>query len=606
MSLKAKMIAVEPDEAEDMIGKLRRTQQLFIGPRGGRWADSQHTISFDDTPGKARLRTPDLSDDYEMGRNKRKALIKRGMNLHQAEEAIRRAGIEHGVAFGRDGEQLFRAVGNKRSVDIAPRNVRRARKHGAAVFTHNHPGTDGAMLSHNDIVWAVRHNLKEVRAVSVIGTYSLKRPPGGWGVHADRNDFGVWAVGNDSDDDDDNLNLHAWLSLLQSIAIAEARVHTINEVGEGTENEDEDAEIEQGVFEYYMRSISQRIFNQAFSGEFVPYKGFGYRSGPAARKTKGWKITFTPAARTDRTARSKVRREAGRSPHPHVPGTAFAKVRSKMSKALPEIRDCVRCNGPMLGKAGPTCGCSDKSSKRRLPMIGKADEAFDEMPAELRALISQLPFEVQASELGGAGSTDIRPTMLEANYEMPSRHPGSCVTCDHARHESVLLGGVSIRSLACSALATQPPVAASARCDLWTGRDQILIGKASNGGGPTVPFGVQRLPDYQEVYGITPEEDEARLLAAHEENRRQSNRDRNTGRYGFHGQPPEPHLRNEAMQHTPHMARPLGRMDNKPQVMAPLIFKRQPASERERLVKRPAGLPLGGETEETARASKKG
>jgi hypothetical protein len=226
-------------------------------------------------------------------------------------------------------------------------------------------------------------------------------------------------------------------------------------------------------------------------------------------------------------------------------------------------------------------------------MIGKADESFDEMPAELRALISQLPFEMQSSELGGAGSTDIRPTMLEANYEMPARHAGSCVTCDHSRRESAQLGGTEVRLLACSALATQPPVAANARCDLWTGRDQILIGKASNGGGPTVPFGVQRLPDYQEVYGITPDEDEARLQAVEEENRRLSNRERNTGRYGFHGQPPEPHLRNEAMQHTPHMARPLGRMDNKPQVTPPLIFKRQPADERERLVKRPAGLPPG-------------
>lgn len=264
-----------------------------------------------------------------------------------------------------------------------------------------------------------------------------------------------------------------------------------------------------------------------------------------------------------------------------------------MSKALPEVTDCPRCNGPMVGKCGPTCGCSDAKSKRRLPMIGKADESFDEMPAELRTLISQLPFEIQSSELGGAGSTDTRPTMLEANYEMPARHAGSCVTCDHSRHESVVIGGMAVRSLACSALATQPPVAASARCDLWTGRDQILIGKASNGGGPTVPFGVQRLPDYQEVYGITPDEDEARLRATEEENRRLSNRERNTGRYGFHGQPPEPHLRNEAMQHTPHMARPLGRMDNKPQVMPPLIFKRQPADERERLVKRPAGLPVG-------------
>lgn len=146
------------------------------------------------------------------------------------------------------------------------------------------------------------------------------------------------------------------------------------------------------------------------------------------------------------------------------------------------------CDEKMIGKCGPDmdCPCNKKKGKTRLPMIGKADEMLDsQLPDAVRVMMSQLPLEMQATELGGAGSTDIRPSMREMNYEVPSRHAGMCSTCDHAvrtvvNHPS----GVQSVALECTALAGRPGVSPSGHCDLWTGSDHILIGKQA--GGPFI------------------------------------------------------------------------------------------------------------------------
>lgn len=142
----------------------------------------------------------------------------------------------------------------------------------------------------------------------------------------------------------------------------------------------------------------------------------------------------------------------------------------------------------MIGKCGPNmdCPCNKKKGKTRLPMIGKADEMLDaQLPDAVRVMMSQLPLEMQATELGGAGTTDIRPSMREMNYEVPSRHAGMCSTCDHAkRHGVEARAGLQVLVLECTALAGAPGVPPNGHCDLWTGSDHVLVGKHT--GGPYI------------------------------------------------------------------------------------------------------------------------
>lgn len=85
-----------------------------------------------------------------------------------------------GASTGREGE-----VGPPRGVDLEN-----------TIITHNHPtavyrrkygdnlaNRVGASLSSADVAFAVRHNVKEVRATTKGGyLYSLKRPANGWGA----------------------------------------------------------------------------------------------------------------------------------------------------------------------------------------------------------------------------------------------------------------------------------------------------------------------------------------------------------------------------------------------------------------------------------------
>ncbi len=146
----------------------------YIGPRGGKWADPQHTIPWRAETGRGRRRPPDLEDGYG-------GPIRRGMNLAEAEDAIRDLESEHSVVFGSDGQQLHRQRGTGASCPVTDEAKQRMLADENAVFTHNHPG--GLNLSVEDIHVAVGLELKEMRAVGPGGTvFSLSRPPGGWNV----------------------------------------------------------------------------------------------------------------------------------------------------------------------------------------------------------------------------------------------------------------------------------------------------------------------------------------------------------------------------------------------------------------------------------------
>lgn len=225
-------------------------------------------------------------------------------------------------------------------------------------------------------------------------------------------------------------------------------------------------------------------------------------------------------------------------------------------------------DGPLPIMKAEDCACDEK-----LPLIGKADESLETVPLELKAILSRLPLEVQATELGGAGSTDFRPTMHAANYEQPSRHAGTCAGCDHKRW--IFVGQST--ALTCSALQGDPAVAPTAHCDLWSGSDHLdrsqkmTLRKAPNGAGPTFPYGEQSMPDYQMIYSIRPKTRKAeRKLRDEQDNRRRASAMRN-GRVSFHGEPLKPVLRHDRKLWPEHIIKIPQKGQTRPTVQGPVI-----------------------------------
>jgi hypothetical protein len=243
-------------------------------------------------------------------------------------------------------------------------------------------------------------------------------------------------------------------------------------------------------------------------------------------------------------------------------------------------KPCPKCKGKMMGK----CDCKVKG--KSLPMIGKADDMLEAVPEAVRRLYTQLPLEMQATELGGAGSTDIRPTMRQMNYHVPSQHAGMCATCDHAKLEP----GV----LVCTALEGSPGVARTGRCDIWSGSAHKsvsaaslvkgMVGKRNDGAGPQSPYYTQTMPDYQYIYNQVPN-DQRKKEQKSIDRRRRASAARNNGRYGIHGEAPEPVLRHESTEYPVQIIeRGPEKGQTKPTVEAPVItHKRDAPSQGNRL-----------------------
>lgn len=118
--------------------------------------------------------------------------------LYKAIEAVEKeirmnAKFETAVVFGRDGRKLLDKRGQARSVAFTAEECRCMKD---AIMTHNHPSgwsypgksimRMGNSFSKEDISLAVRYNLSEVRAVTPIYTFVLKRPEEGWEITSDR------------------------------------------------------------------------------------------------------------------------------------------------------------------------------------------------------------------------------------------------------------------------------------------------------------------------------------------------------------------------------------------------------------------------------------
>lgn len=107
-------------------------------------------------------------------------VLRDGMSVAEAEDAIRGQPVEHAGVFDSSGTLLHSAKGSKGSVKLSEQMVKTMRSRGDVVFTHNHPGR-GSPLSPADVRVAVEHNMQEMRAVAPDGGgWRVKRPKEGW------------------------------------------------------------------------------------------------------------------------------------------------------------------------------------------------------------------------------------------------------------------------------------------------------------------------------------------------------------------------------------------------------------------------------------------
>ena len=100
---------------------------------------------------------------------------------------------ETAVSFDKDGNIILNKPGGSRHVMFTPEECKRMKN---TVMTHNHPsGWDypdnsvrriGNSFSRDDLLLAVRYDLSEIRAVTPLYTFVMRRPEKGWGVPIDR------------------------------------------------------------------------------------------------------------------------------------------------------------------------------------------------------------------------------------------------------------------------------------------------------------------------------------------------------------------------------------------------------------------------------------
>lgn len=101
--------------------------------------------------------------------------------LASAEASIRDKKAEHVVVINPNGELIGKGKGGKHSAALPVGS--RSQLHNTIV-THNHPS--GGTFSQSDIRVAISGDVREIRAVGVDGTYSLKRPKQGWKITVDQ------------------------------------------------------------------------------------------------------------------------------------------------------------------------------------------------------------------------------------------------------------------------------------------------------------------------------------------------------------------------------------------------------------------------------------
>ena len=111
--------------------------------------------------------------------------------IRETEQRIRlNKDFETGVVFDKEGNILVDKRGSSRHVAFTKDECAKIKD---AILTHNHPGgwkfaegklgRVGNSFSADDIVMAIAYDLEEIRAVTPLYTFSLKRPKEGWGIN---------------------------------------------------------------------------------------------------------------------------------------------------------------------------------------------------------------------------------------------------------------------------------------------------------------------------------------------------------------------------------------------------------------------------------------
>ncbi len=97
--------------------------------------------------------------------------------LRAVESQIAGDKVEHAIALDSDGQVLLRKKGREADVGFTADEIDSLRD---TVLTHNHP--HGSGLNIRDVNFAMRADVRQVRAVTRSDAYSLDRPSSGWPV----------------------------------------------------------------------------------------------------------------------------------------------------------------------------------------------------------------------------------------------------------------------------------------------------------------------------------------------------------------------------------------------------------------------------------------
>lgn len=151
----------------------------FVGvAQSERWGETRHVVSLEEAKFAARLRAP--SPPAPPAKPFPEILRER-------EDTIRNQRFETAIAWDADGKEVLVKDGQQYSVDFTEQEAAKLK---GTVFTHNHPrGLDypandpramGNSFSIEDIFFASKWEIGEIRAVTPKQRFSMKPPDGGW------------------------------------------------------------------------------------------------------------------------------------------------------------------------------------------------------------------------------------------------------------------------------------------------------------------------------------------------------------------------------------------------------------------------------------------
>lgn len=113
--------------------------------------------------------------------------------VESVERSIRNLPIEHAAVFDDAGKLILRKTGTADSVVFTAAETAKLK---GSVLTHNHPL--GGSFSASDVSLAARMDIREIRAVSSLHTFSLGRPTDGWPGLSDQEIHAAWDSAKDS------------------------------------------------------------------------------------------------------------------------------------------------------------------------------------------------------------------------------------------------------------------------------------------------------------------------------------------------------------------------------------------------------------------------